>query len=361
MNVLHFASYSIGSKVYENLFCGLSLAGVSFQSVFVPVGKNQEYVAPIIDNVEYAVKPIKGVLARASFQYKSTLYFKQSMLDCERTYDLIHAHTLYSDGWAAYLRSIRDNIPLVVSIRNSDINYFYRFLPYTRSYSRQVLEHASAIIFLSEGAKRNFLAHFNEDKRAWLERKAVILPNGLPDVWFDNDLSEQISGFKQGDNQVLFVGNGSRNKNLHTLIQACELLWKRIFFRLIVIGVDGKSTDKISYMGRINDMASLKSFYRAASVMVVASRTETFGLVYVEAYSQGTPVIATRGQGFDGWVDEGVTGFLVSPDNVAQLAEKIERALDLKQLNLGTILECAGKFKLSSVASQTAKLYKTLI
>ena len=53
------------------------------------------------------------------------------------------------------------------------------------------------------------------------------------------------------------------------------------------------------------------------------SLTETFGLVYIEALSQGLPIIYTKGQGIDGFYKEGYVGFHVDPYNVNDIVKKI--------------------------------------
>ena len=53
------------------------------------------------------------------------------------------------------------------------------------------------------------------------------------------------------------------------------------------------------------------------------SKTETFGLVYAEAMSQGLPVIYTRGQGFDGQFEEGEVGYSVDCKDKKEISMKI--------------------------------------
>ena len=72
---------------------------------------------------------------------------------------------------------------------------------------------------------------------------------------------------------------------------------------------------------------SLADYYRAADVCVVPSRTESFGLVALEAAACGTPVVAASVGGLQRLVDDGVTGYLVHDRDPAAYAAHIDRVL----------------------------------
>jgi D-inositol-3-phosphate glycosyltransferase len=71
----------------------------------------------------------------------------------------------------------------------------------------------------------------------------------------------------------------------------------------------------------------LADYYRAADVCVVPSRTESFGLVALEAAACGTPVVAADVGGLRYLVDDGVTGYLVAEREPGAYAELIDRVL----------------------------------
>ncbi|NDI16294.1 MAG: glycosyltransferase, partial [Actinobacteria bacterium] len=69
------------------------------------------------------------------------------------------------------------------------------------------------------------------------------------------------------------------------------------------------------------------SYYRAADVVLVPSRSESFGLVALEASACGTPVVATAVGGLLSLVDEGVNGFLVPGRDVETFARRTAEIL----------------------------------
>ena len=72
----------------------------------------------------------------------------------------------------------------------------------------------------------------------------------------------------------------------------------------------------------------LPTYYRAADICVVPSRSESFGLVALEAAACGIPVVASDVGGLSNNVAHGVTGLLVAERTPAQFAAQIDRLLD---------------------------------
>lgn len=72
----------------------------------------------------------------------------------------------------------------------------------------------------------------------------------------------------------------------------------------------------------------LADLYRAADVLLVPSRTESFGLVAAEAQACATPVVASRAGGLPYVIDDGVTGMLIGGWDPAEYANAVNRLLD---------------------------------
>jgi len=83
-----------------------------------------------------------------------------------------------------------------------------------------------------------------------------------------------------------------------------------------------KIGDKIIFTGPVDNDLTPK-YYSAADVVVIPSLYEPFGLVAIEAFACGLPVVATNLGGLSDTVDDGVNGFLVPPKNPKAIAEKV--------------------------------------
>jgi D-inositol-3-phosphate glycosyltransferase len=105
----------------------------------------------------------------------------------------------------------------------------------------------------------------------------------------------------------------------------------------------------------------LPDLYRAADVVVVPSRSESFGLVAAEAQACGIPVVAAHVGGLAHVVDDGVSGLLVSGWDPADYAAAVRRILtddDLaSRLRSGAIAH-AEQFSWPATADRLLELYR---
>jgi D-inositol-3-phosphate glycosyltransferase len=107
----------------------------------------------------------------------------------------------------------------------------------------------------------------------------------------------------------------------------------------------------------------LSTYYRAADVCIVPSRSESFGLVALEAGACGTPVVAAAVGGLRTLVDDGVTGFLVDTRVPGDYAAAVAELLDDHDLaaDMATAAaERARGFTWSTTAARLRRLYADL-
>ncbi len=107
----------------------------------------------------------------------------------------------------------------------------------------------------------------------------------------------------------------------------------------------------------------LSTYYRAADVVLVPSRSESFGLVALEAAACGVPVVASAVGGLLTLVDDGTTGFLVRGRAPEEFAKAIARILDEPTLaeSMGlAAAERAKRYTWSFAAARLRRLYADL-
>ena len=80
-------------------------------------------------------------------------------------------------------------------------------------------------------------------------------------------------------------------------------------------------------MGKIYDKDKLRNLLRQCDVFSMVSHSETFGLVYIEALSQGLPILYTKGQGIDGVFEENV-GVGIDSKSSISISNGIKKILE---------------------------------
>ena len=143
---------------------------------------------------------------------------------------------------------------------------------------------------------------------------------------------------------LLFVGRIQPLKGVDVAVETLAALSHRDAVLLIVGGASGMAGDlelahvvalaeRLGVSDRVKFIAPqphhlLSTYYRAADVVLVPSRSESFGLVALEASACGTPVVATAVGGLLSLVEDGVNGFLVPDRDVDLFARRVTEVLD---------------------------------
>jgi glycogen synthase len=120
---------------------------------------------------------------------------------------------------------------------------------------------------------------------------------------------------------VLFVGRLSEEKGVLELVEATRDL------PLVVVG-DGPLRDRVPQAVGFVPPADLPGYYDRAAVVACPSRREGYGVVARQAMAHGRPVVAAAVGGLAEAIEDGESGLLVQPGDVAALRAALERALD---------------------------------
>lgn len=222
----------------------------------------------------------------------------------KKQYDIIIAHMPSGILFADKL-----GLPFVAGVHNSDLevltNPLYKI--HFRKRLKTALHNAKAIACRSYVIQKKLLNLFPEFKYktfvapSGVDEK-IILPPTLPHTW-----EKSIT--------VLTCANFKKRKNIDKLIMACKELEG---IELTVIG-DGKLRNRlekidksVKFTGRLNP-DEVYTKMRQSDVFILPSTGETFGMVYLEAMSQGCITVCTKEDGIDGIIYDKENGFLTEP------------------------------------------------
>jgi len=174
----------------------------------------------------------------------------------------------------------------------------------------------------------------------------------------------------------LYVGRVAHEKNIDFLLHMFKSVIDKVPNALLLIVGEGPALGHIQalasrlelnestrFIGYLNRDSTLLDCYRAGDLFVFASRTETQGLVLLEALAQGTPVVSTEHMGTKD-VLENTQGTCIVEEDTAAFAQATVALLQDKQarLQLAQLAQAdAARWSSHEMAERLLTLYRTVI
>ncbi len=298
----------------------------------------------------------------------------------ERDYDLIHIQTPFVAHYAGCSISRDLGVPCVTTYHTYFEEYFHHYIPFlpaawlksaARRFSRMQCDAVNAIVVPS-----NAMAKTLQDYGVRMETH--IIPTGIPEEMFAVGNAE---GFRKeqgiGENRkiLLFVGRVAFEKNIGFLIRAARIAKNEVPELLLLIAGEGPAEESlkrftsqtgmeghVSFIGYLDRKDRLKDCYAAADAFVFASRTETQGLVLLEAMAAAKPVISTAYMGTRDILTE-ESGAIVPAEDEKEFAAAMVRVLQDEELRMdmsGKSLRHAKSWRSGVMAEKMARLYEGL-
>ena len=251
--------------------------------------------------------------------------------------DITHLHFPYPVGELAHLFAGR-SVKTIITYHNDIVKQRVLLAAY-KPFLMRAFKKADCILTTSPQLIRTspVLSRFAQKTR--------VVPYGIDISRFgkpDPETSNRIRARFKGSKIVLFVGRLRYFKGVHYLIEAM----KSVDATLLIIGAgseermlkerveEGNLGDKVVFLGEIpND--NLPEYFDACDLFVLPSshRSESFGIVQIEAMASGRSVISTElGTGTSFVNVHEKTGFVVSPRDPRLLADAINRILSNEAL-----------------------------
>ena len=364
MRVLQLANGYLKNGLYKLLFAELEKNGIE-ESVFLPV-KNNDTIPEKPSNVD--IIPCFNSFDRALFFRKQ----KKMMSWLEKNYelpsfDIVHAHTVFSGGYAAYKIHKKYGTPYIVAVRNTDINTFFKYMVHLRKLGVEIMRNADCVIFLSPAYMENTLNKWVPAKhREEIRGKSRVIPNGIAPIFFENLAS--VKAAPQDELKLIYVGDINSNKNPTLTIKAAEALiakGKKVSLKLIGSIKEEKyrqlinSRNFVMHIDRVPHDVIINHL-KDSHIFVMPSHNETFGLVYAEAMSQGLPVLYTRGQGFDGHFEPGFVGYPISDYDENDMIEKLGLVTASYSEISQNCVSAVSRFNWKDIAEEYVDIYKEL-
>ena len=215
--------------------------------------------------------------------------------------------------------------------------------PHRRAEAEATIMRCSEVVLASCSVEASQLADLYDSDP---DRIRVVAP-GVDQAFFGPGYRPQARralGLPADVPLLLFVGRIQPLKGADVAVRALAALTQHPDAHLVVVGGPSgpRGEEHLAYVEEIvarHGLADrvhlvlpqphelLSTYYRAADVCVVPSRSESFGLVALEAAACGTPVVAAAVGGLTTLVDHGHTGYLVDDPTPRAFADAVARVL----------------------------------
>jgi glycosyltransferase involved in cell wall biosynthesis len=300
----------------------------------------------------------------------------------DKHFDVIHIHTPFTAHYVGIHFGKKLDIPVVETYHTFFEDYLHHYLPFipqfisrklARTISRRQCNAVDGIVSPSKPM-------LDVLKQYGIKTPAEVVATGLDDSSFANVDGEH---FRMSHDipltqpMLLFVGRVAHEKNIGFLLEMHLELIKNHPDALLVITGEGPAeesikhsidkldiSNKVRMIGYLDRSHELIACYKAADIFVFASKSETQGLVLLEAMAQGTAVVAIAELGTKSILIEG-EGVLIAKDDINDFADKVSVLLSdaPKRQMIGEKGRqyAQEKWGAGVLAKKVAKFYKSTI
>jgi glycosyltransferase involved in cell wall biosynthesis len=260
-------------------------------------------------------------------------------------FDLVHVHTPFLAHYSGVRFARRARIPVIATYHTLFEEYLHHYVPLmprilggvlARRFTRSQCAQLRAIVAPSAPMRELLLSY-------GVSTRIEVIPTGLSADRYvpgDGRRFRERYGIAADRPLLLYVGRVAHEKNIEFLLHSFVALRRSCPAALLAIAGEGPAREHLRaqvlrlgiaqdvlFIGYLDRERTLADCYSAADVFVFASRTETQGLVLLEALAQGRPVVSTSHLGTASILQPGC-GARVAPDRPDAFAQAVLDILD---------------------------------
>lgn len=255
-------------------------------------------------------------------------------------YDLVHIHTPFVAHYLGLKLARLLSVPCVETYHTYFEDYLHHYLPwlpksFARAFARRLsMRQCNAV----DGVIAPSQPMLDVLRQYGVTADAEVIPTGLEPHSFkraDGAAFRARYGISLERPVLLYVGRVAYEKNIDFLLRMMQQLNHQRSDALLVIAGEGPALkslrkaaealqlqDNVMFIGYLDRNTQLNACYRAADVFVFSSKSETQGLVLLEAMAQGLPVVAIAELGTKSILIDGL-GAMVAPEGESVFAAAV--------------------------------------
>lgn len=373
------------SNTYLPFVGGVSRSIELYRKYLHAVGCKVQIYAPQYEGAPSDGEDVRRIMSltdfnNSGFSIPMPLSAKPYLDMEEEFFDLVHVHHPFFLGEMGMRVARRERLPLVFTYHTQYEQYTHYVPVDKETADRTIIRHATEFCNLCE-----LVIAPTSDIETLLRTRGVttrieVLPTGIELAKYPRESPEgfkQRLGLKSDDVLLLHVGRLAKEKNLGFLFEAVlDAMRDRTNVHWAIAGqgdeddvlrkmVDNSGVDpaRIHFLGML-EAAALREYYVMADLFVFSSRSETQGMVLVEAMGGATPVIALDADAVRLVVLDGQNGRLLPGDCTARdFAAAIVEAIDqpnLRKTWADNARKVAVDYDMPVLTERLRDLYKSL-
>ena len=261
-----------------------------------------------------------------------------------KNFDIVHIHTPFVAHFAGLKLAKLLNIPVIETYHTFFEDYLHHYLPWIPSFAARWMARKISKYQCNQvnGIVAPSKPMLDVLRSYGVNCQADVIATGLQKSSFDaaDGLAfKEKYGIPSHRPMLLYVGRVAHEKNIGFLLEVTKLLKDTVPDVLLVITGEGPALQSlrasakaqaieqnVQFIGYLDRHLELNACYKAADIFVFASKSETQGLVLLEAMAQGTPVVAIAELGTASILIEG-QGALISTENESEFVQKVHSLL----------------------------------
>ncbi|MCC1485356.1 N-acetyl-alpha-D-glucosaminyl L-malate synthase BshA [Winogradskyella immobilis] len=287
--------------------------------------------------------------------------------------ELLHVHYAIPHAYAAYMaqQMLKDEgilVPIVTTLHGTDITLVGSH-PFYKPAVTFSINKSDAVTSVSEDLKQDTLRLFN------IKKTIDVIPNFI-------DLDKHQTNFtdckrsamaEENERIITHISNFREVKNIPDVIKIFNNIQKLIPAKLMMVGEGPEKenaeklaknygiSDRIVFFGNSNEIDRILCF---SDLFLLPSKTESFGLVALEAMASGVPVISTNSGGLPEVNIHGYSGYLSDVgdiDDMTQNAIKIIKDLDVLKTFKANAKTQSRNFDIHNIVPKYETIYQSTL
>jgi len=374
----------IFTECYKPILNGVVTSITNYKNGFEKLGHKVTIFSPTYKQkpeknvIYFSSKPLPG---KSGYQY--IFPFSEDIIQRASEMDIIHAHHPFLVGKKALKLANKIKKPFIFT-NHTQYEKYTHYVPLLGSLFKKGLnawladfaKKCDLVTTPSEGMKKKLI------ENGFPKNKTIAVTNGIQIEKFNVDISEQEKqkirqeiGLNKKDIVLIFTGRIASEKNLDFLFKAFQKIHKQLQdTKLILIG-GGPEENKFKEMANTMSLADsifligpkpyqeMYKYYHIAHLFTFPSKSETQGLVTIEAMAAGLPAVAIKATGTEDIVENGVNGYMTN-ENLNEFSNQVINVLKNKTL-YGKLAQNAPKsvekFSVLSASKKMIEAYQKAI